>query len=305
MYLQLTNKVCIEQATTFSSTVASAAEIAYFTYIYAKVDRERYQQVTSNSRSACLFGRSTGAMMSQFFMMYGVMNAQELIYISLGSEYQISQKIKNNRLINPLYLPDKCVALMLALFLPAVTTSIYFYQAKKKPNNESTSEISQEKQNTVEIVPQNNSYECEDVAKELVKFSWKDGKTLLTSHLKSAWSNKIVLLWSVWWVLLHSGYLLMYSYNQPLWHFIEPERTVVYNGFAETGMTLFGALGALLAAKLSQKFIEKWAIWIVVVCSIGMGSFSIIAGQTTSVFVSYAMYVCLGALYHFMITVTR
>lgn len=243
--------------------------------------------------------------MSQFFMMYGVMNAEELIYISLGSAGLITKKIKNNRLTKPLYLPDKCVALMLALYLPAVTTSIYFYQAKKKQNIESTRAISYEKPNTVEIVPQNNSYEIEHKAKELVKFSWKDGQTLFTRHLKSAWANKIVLLWSVWWVLLHSGYQLMYSYNQPLWHFIEPERTVVYNGFAETGMTLFGALGALLAAKLSQKFIENWAIWIVVVCSIGMGSFSIIAGQTSSVFVSYAMYVCLGALYHFMITVTR
>lgn len=69
-----------------SMGLAIASDIAYFTYIYAKVSKDRYQQVTSNSRSAALLGRCTGAVMSQFFMIYGVMNPKELIYISLGSE---------------------------------------------------------------------------------------------------------------------------------------------------------------------------------------------------------------------------
>lgn len=63
-----------------------ASEVAYMTYIYAKVDEEHYQQVTSNTRSALLFGRCAGALLSQFLMMYNVMNPLELIYISFGSE---------------------------------------------------------------------------------------------------------------------------------------------------------------------------------------------------------------------------
>lgn len=74
------------QVTTFSAGVALASDIAYFTYIYAKVDRNRYQQVTSNTRSAALFGRCIGAVMSQYFVQYNIMDSQELIYISLASE---------------------------------------------------------------------------------------------------------------------------------------------------------------------------------------------------------------------------
>lgn len=60
--------------------------MAYFTYIYAKVDKEHYQQVTSNSRSAVLFGRCTGAFLSQFLMMYELVTVDKLLYISLASE---------------------------------------------------------------------------------------------------------------------------------------------------------------------------------------------------------------------------
>lgn len=64
-----------------------ATEVAYYTYIYAKVDREHYQQVTSNSRSAILFGRFSGSVLAQLFIEYDVMNPAELNYISFGSEY--------------------------------------------------------------------------------------------------------------------------------------------------------------------------------------------------------------------------
>ena len=63
-----------------------ATEVAYYTYIYAKVERKHYQQVTSNSRSAILFGRFSASIMAQLFIEFGVMNAAELNYISFGSE---------------------------------------------------------------------------------------------------------------------------------------------------------------------------------------------------------------------------
>lgn len=96
-----------------------------------------------------------------------------------------------------------------------------------------------------------------------------------------------------------------YGYNQPLWHYIEPDREAIFNGFAEAGLTLFGALGALLAGLLNQKFIEKSVIPIVILCSATMGICAVLAGITKTVFVAYAMYIALGAGYHFMITITR
>lgn len=136
-----------------------------------------------------------------------------------------------------------------------------------------------------------------------MKFSWTKAKGLLWSHFKSGYTDKTVLLWSFWWALMQTGFRMVYAYNQPLWHFIEPDREIEYNGFAEAGLTLFGALGALLAGKLNQQFVERAAIWIMVACSLCQGTFSVLAGQTRKVFLSYAMYMMFGAAYYFMVTV--
>lgn len=104
---------------------------------------------------------------------------------------------------------------------------------------------------------------------------------------------------------MHTGYYMVWNYNQSLWDYMEPAMETPFNGFAEGGLTLCGAVSALLAAKLSQKFIEKWAIVIVIVCSFFLGNIAIIAGHTRIIYVSYAMYVIFGGLYNFMITITR
>lgn len=70
-------------------------------------------------------------------------------------------------------------------------------------------------------------------------------------------------------------------------------------------MTLVGALTALLAALLNQKYVERFDVWILTVCSVIQGGVVLVACTTTNVFVSYAMYILFGALYHFMITITR
>lgn len=104
---------------------------------------------------------------------------------------------------------------------------------------------------------------------------------------------------------MQTGFRMAYTYNQPLWYFIEPERETLFNGFAEAGLTLFGALGALLAAKLNQKFVEKFAIWVMVACALGEGAVVMVTGRSSTVFLSYAMYIFVGAIYYFMVTVCR
>lgn len=63
-----------------------AAEVAYYTYIYAKVERSKYQMVTGHTRSAILAGRFIGSILAQFLISYNIMNYKQLNYISLGSE---------------------------------------------------------------------------------------------------------------------------------------------------------------------------------------------------------------------------
>lgn len=61
-----------------------ACEIAYYTYIYAKVERSKYQLVTGHTRSAILVGRFAASILSQLLISFGLMNYEELNYISFG-----------------------------------------------------------------------------------------------------------------------------------------------------------------------------------------------------------------------------
>lgn len=61
-----------------------AAEVAYYTYIYAKVEQSKYQLVTSHTRSAILAGRFLGSVVAQTVVSYNVMNYRELNFLSLG-----------------------------------------------------------------------------------------------------------------------------------------------------------------------------------------------------------------------------
>lgn len=61
-----------------------ACEVAYYTYIYAKVERSKYQLVTGHTRSAILAGRFTASVLSQLLISFGLMNYEELNYISFG-----------------------------------------------------------------------------------------------------------------------------------------------------------------------------------------------------------------------------
>lgn len=61
-----------------------ACEVAYYTYIYAKVERQKYQVVTGHTRSAILAGRFLGSVFAQLLVSFSLMNYRELIYISFG-----------------------------------------------------------------------------------------------------------------------------------------------------------------------------------------------------------------------------
>lgn len=66
-----------------------STELAYYTYIYAKVDKEYYQKVSSYTRSAFLFGKFFAGACSQGFISLHLLNYHELNYLTIGGFYQI------------------------------------------------------------------------------------------------------------------------------------------------------------------------------------------------------------------------
>lgn len=61
-----------------------ATEVAYYTYIYAKVDRDRYQLVTGCTKAAILGGRFMAGLTGQLLVSFSLMDLRQLNYITLG-----------------------------------------------------------------------------------------------------------------------------------------------------------------------------------------------------------------------------
>ncbi|XP_059621180.1 thiamine transporter 1-like isoform X2 [Phlebotomus argentipes] len=84
-----------------------ATEVAYFTYIYAKVEKEHYSKVTSHTRAAILCGRFIAGASGQLLIFLQWMDYRELNYVTLGAQI---------------------LATLWALFLPSVKRSVYFHR---------------------------------------------------------------------------------------------------------------------------------------------------------------------------------
>lgn len=65
-----------------------ATEIAYYTYMYAKVPQERYQEVTGHARAAILTGRFLSGAIGQLLISFSVMNYRDLNYLTFAGTYK-------------------------------------------------------------------------------------------------------------------------------------------------------------------------------------------------------------------------
>lgn len=95
-----------------------STEVAYYTYIYAKVDKEHYDQVTSHTRAAILCGRFVAGTLGQILIYLKLMNYLELNYITLAGTLKtlsfliilivIIDRIKKNVLFMQLKYVQHC-----------------------------------------------------------------------------------------------------------------------------------------------------------------------------------------------------
>ncbi|XP_011210672.2 thiamine transporter 1 [Bactrocera dorsalis] len=264
-----------------------ATEVAYYTYIYAKVDKERYQIVTGHTRSAILCGKFLAGVLAQILVSAEIMDYKGLHYFSFGSQI---------------------VSLLIALLLPPVHRSLYFYT---NPSTELTDVRT--KHNSValtiqtEVLPKNGiaadiTSTSSDITTVSPKFSWFNAYELIVNHIVSAYTNRTVIRWSFWWAMATCGQVQVISYVQFLWKEIDPSHESFYNGAVEATVTLLGAGSAMLAGIANTSHHKKWHMWILTVCSLFMGTFTIISSLTNSVWVAYVMYILFGISYFFVIT---
>ncbi|OZC11201.1 thiamine transporter 1 domain protein [Onchocerca flexuosa] len=100
---------------------ASASEIAFFSYIYAKSEKDQYQKLTSYSRAAVMSGRMISYLLAQAIILTGIGSNRSLQYIGFG-------------------IP--CFVVILALFLPSVQWKQVVIKLSDSINKEALSEQS-------------------------------------------------------------------------------------------------------------------------------------------------------------------
>lgn len=126
-----------------------SAEVGYYTYLYAKVNKNYYQRVSGYTKFSTLIGRFSGSVLGQVLVSYQLVDLRELNYLTLAAQG---------------------ISLIIAIFIPSVGISLYFYA-----------------ENT-----------DQDSSKAKPKFSPKRAVTLLWQHFLDAYSNLQVIQWSVW-----------------------------------------------------------------------------------------------------------
>lgn len=72
----------------------TACEVAYSTYIYAKVDKTYYQKVTSHMRAAALTGRFTSALLAQVLLSFNILDVASLNHITFIGRCTFISKYK-------------------------------------------------------------------------------------------------------------------------------------------------------------------------------------------------------------------
>jgi len=249
--------------------IATSTEVAYFTYIYAQVPGEFYQQVTSFTRSALLLGRFLSGALSQLLISLDLVDYRGLNYISLG---MVS------------------VATLSSFLLPSVKSTIYFHR------NETDDML------PVRLVSDDATPEPTVQIKE--KFT--RAFSFVKKDFVSSFSNIYILKWSIWWALAMCGNFQVGNYIQPLWEEIKPahdsDSSELFNGGVEATTALVGAgLAFVLGfAKFNWPVLGEGTLAIISVLDAVV---LYLMSSTSDIWTAYVGYLVFRSLFQMMITV--
>lgn len=250
-----------------------AAEVAYYTYIYAKVDKKHYPKVTSHTRAAMFVGKLVASISAQLLLNFDLMDYRDLNYITLATQI---------------------LATLWAFSLPKVDRSLYFHR-KADVSDDKPAECS---------YPTQSIENCNTDDEKSDKLLLDTPTKLLWNHFRNAYTNVKVLQWSIWYAVGLCGYLQVTAYVQLLWIDIKPNPDIAWNGAVDAVFTALAAISALAAGYLhAGRLKSRASLLVLTILSALEGGAILLCCWTQNIYVSYAGYIIFGALYAFTITV--
>ena len=255
----------------FAYGLATGAEVAYYSYIYAVVDREHYQVVTSYTRAAVLLGRMMSGVVGQLLISFKVTDYLTLNYVSLGSV---------------------SIAFLVAFAVPKAHGNVFGTVVSSEPSSSEELLVN---------VPKRTISSC--LSKGFHK--WETTMVVMFNDFKQCYSNRELLRWSLWWAFATCGEFQVENFAQNLWDIIYPSHNhKIYNGGVTALSHLMGTGVAVLLAyvKINWSLFGELCLGVV---SVADAFFLFFSAQTSSIWIAYLMYILFRTAYTFLITIAR
>jgi len=152
-----------------------------------------------------------------------------------------------------------------------------------------------------------NFQKNDDNKNEVPKDGSKVSRALfyLRRDLQTAYSNPLVIKWSLWWALATCGFYQVLYYTQIIWEEIIAESgQSLYNGAVEALYTIIGALSALALStlRLNWNLLGPPAL---ATCALVQAATIYIIAATNDLWVAYACYIICLAAYQALVTIAR
>ncbi|XP_045061761.1 thiamine transporter 2-like [Coregonus clupeaformis] len=263
--------VVLTQFALFIYSMGTAADVAYYSYIYSVVHPQYYQRVTSYARGAVLLGYAAGAMLGQLLVSLGGVSIYWLNVITLGS---------------------LCVALLAALLLPMPQRSLVLggTQTNIGPFEEVVSSS------------------CGSWVVWWLRRGRMAGRgkmralKRLAVDCKECYSSVAVLFFCVWSAMGKCGYHQITGYVQILWAIKQPQYNFTeYNGGVEAVATLSGAAASIVVGHVAL----DWSVWgelVLGVLTALTAGVLYLMDLTNSIWICYGCYGLFKTIYMELIT---
>ncbi|CAH0382360.1 unnamed protein product [Bemisia tabaci] len=269
----------------------STAHVAYFSYMYARIeDKSLYQEVTGHARASVLVGRFLNGLVAQLGISSGAFDYNDLLYLSVAGTV---------------------VTLAISLLFPPVQHSTYFHKRKSEPDQKIVDGVIHAHGGS-DFKASENSPHFHDIKDSLHRKSLN--KTAqpesALSHLwhdfKAAFSSPIVIKWSSWLVFAKGCHFLVVTYNQILWQTVAKETKSVslMNGAVEAISTIISAGAAYLVARMSNDWRKGHSAVLFLSC-LSCGALLFYSGISTNLWLVYVAYIAYGFIFQSTLTIAE
>ncbi|XP_054257221.1 folate transporter 1-like [Macrosteles quadrilineatus] len=179
--------------------------------------------------------------------------------------------------LNKISLVASVMALICAILLPSMKQGVYAKESKSNPESGIT-----EKEKTY-------SYAV-----------W-----LLLQDFKEAYTNPYVVKWCIWWILATGGFQQVTDYYiQVLWSEINHGSQNKYNGGVEAVNTIVSGISCYLIGSIQIDWRFRGEL-VLGICTLFKGMFLLFNATTSSIIVSYCIYVAFCMLFDIMSVVAN